>query len=87
MNINIEELKRKIIYRSSYRGNKEMDTLLKSFTKRIINDLSANELVYLLELINIDDDNLYKFKQGVKINLNIKENRVTKLFKEFVYKK
>ena len=36
MNINTEDLKKKIIYRSSYRGTKEMDTLIGSFTKNIL---------------------------------------------------
>ena len=84
---NIEELKRKIIYRSNYRGTKEMDILLKSFTKNIINKLNLNELHNLLDLLNIDDENLYKFKQGKISSLSIKENKITKMFKEHVYKK
>ncbi len=36
MDFNINELKKKIIYRSSYRGTKEMDNLMSSFTKKII---------------------------------------------------
>ena len=44
MNINTEDLKKKIIYRSSYRGTKEMDTLLGSFTKKYINTFNDNEL-------------------------------------------
>ena len=39
MNINREDLKKKIIYRSTYRGTKEMDTLLGSFIKKYINTL------------------------------------------------
>ena len=39
MIFNIEELKKKIIYRSTYRGTKEMDALISSFTKQIINNL------------------------------------------------
>ena len=34
MNINIQDLKKKIIYRSAYRGSKEMDSLLGSFSKK-----------------------------------------------------
>ena len=37
MTINIDELKKKIIYRSNYRGTKEMDRLLGSFVKTYIN--------------------------------------------------
>ncbi|HJN84081.1 MAG TPA: succinate dehydrogenase assembly factor 2 [Candidatus Pelagibacter bacterium] len=87
MTLNIEELKRKIIYRSIYRGTKEMDILLNAFTKTIIDKLNEKELQNLLDLLTIDDGNLYKFKEGKKINLTIKENRITKLFKEYVYKK
>ena len=37
MTFNIEDLKKKIIYRSNYRGTKEMDSLLGAFTKKYIN--------------------------------------------------
>ena len=46
MNINTEDLKKKIIYRSTYRGNKEMDALLGSFTKKYINTFNDKELRY-----------------------------------------
>ena len=36
MNFNIDQLKKKIIYRSNYRGTKEMDKLLGAFTKNIL---------------------------------------------------
>ena len=51
MNFNIDELKRKIIYRSNYRGTKEMEILLSSFVKSIINQLNKEELEILLNLI------------------------------------
>ena len=44
MIINTEDLKKKIIYRSTYRGTKEMDKLLSSFTKKYINTLNEIEL-------------------------------------------
>ena len=87
MFLDIDELKNKIIYRSSYRGTKEMDILLKSFVKDIINQLNNKELENLLNLLNIDDDSLYKFKQGIKTEVQITENRITKLFKNYIYKK
>ena len=36
MSLNKEELIKKIIYRSSYRGSKEMDNLMSSFVKSVI---------------------------------------------------
>ena len=85
MNFNIDELKKKIIYRSTYRGTKEMDTLISSFTKQIINDLNGDELINLSNLLDIDDENLYKFNQGEDIFINIEKNKVSDLFKEFIY--
>ena len=87
MDFNINELKKKIIYRSSYRGTKEMDNLMSSFTKKIINNLNREELVNLSNLLDIDDENLYKYHQGLLVNINIDENKVTKLFKKFSYSK
>tara|TARA_B100000686_G_C16213706_1_gene676737 strand:- start:39 stop:302 length:264 start_codon:yes stop_codon:yes gene_type:complete len=87
MSLNIHDLKNKIFYRSSYRGTKEMDILLKSFVKDIIDNLNANELNNLLDLLKIDDVNLYKYKQGLKTELKLPENKITKLFKNYNYKK
>ena len=38
MSGNKEDLKNKIIYRASYRGSKEMDILMTSFVKSVINN-------------------------------------------------
>ena len=87
MNINIQDLKKKIIYRASYRGSKEMDSLLGSFSKKYVNILNEEDLVCLSKLMDIDDENLYKYNQGLKTTVKINENKVTKLFRDFVYKK
>ena len=87
MRINTEELKKKIIYRSTYRGTKEMDDLISSFSKKIINDLDNDELINLSNLLDLDDENLYKLNQGLSTSINIEENKVTKMFKEYKYKK
>ena len=87
MNINIQDLKKKIIYRSAYRGSKEMDFLLSSFSKKYVNILNEEDLVCLSKLMDIDDENLYKYNQGLKTTVKINENKVTKLFRDFVYKK
>ena len=87
MSINITDLKKKIIYRSTYRGTKEMDDLISSFSKKIINDLDNDELINLCNLLDLDDENLYKLNQGLSTNINIAENKVTKMFKEYKHKK
>ena len=87
MSLDIDELKRKIIYRSNYRGTKEMDILLSSFVESVIVQLNKEELENLLNFLNIDDDNLYKYKQGLKTEVQISENKITSLFKDYIYKK
>ena len=83
MSLKIEELKKKIIYRSSYRGNKEMDIILKSFISEYIDKLRDDELKILYDFLEIDDDTLYKFKNGLETSLELPTNRITQLFKNF----
>ncbi len=85
MTFNIDDLKKKIIYRSTYRGTKELDKLLSSFTRSIINELNDDELIDLSSLLELDDENLYKFNQGLRTTINIKDNKVSKLFRDFKY--
>ena len=85
MTINIKDLKNKIIYRANYRGTKEMDKLLGSFTKIHIDQLTDDELPLLSDLLNLDDENLYKLNQGLQLTIEIKNNRVTELFENYEY--
>ena len=85
MTINIDELKKKIIYRSNYRGTKEMDRLLGTFTKKNINNLDKEDLIDLEKLLNIDDANLYNFYTGAETDFEIENNKVNLLFKNFKY--
>ena len=85
MIINIKDLRNKIIYRANYRGTKEMDKLLSSFTKIYINQLTEDELPLLCDLLDLDDENLYKLNQGINLTIEIKSNKVTKLFQNYNY--
>ena len=83
MNYSKDELKKKIIYRSNYRGSKEMDSLMSSFTYKFINLLSDEELIELSNLLDLDDENLYNFNQGRKTSQTFPVNKITELFKSF----
>ena len=85
MTINIKDLKNKIIYRANYRGTKEMDKLLGTFTKRYIDQFKEVELQHLCDLLDLDDENLYKFNQGQETTIFIALNEVTKLFRDYKY--
>ncbi len=85
MSLNIDELKKKIIYRSNYRGTKEMDKLLGEFVKKYINDLQKEDLIDLDKFLNIDDTNLYNFYNGFDTEFEIEKNNISLLFKNFKY--
>ena len=86
MNINIEELKKKIIYRAQYRGTKEMDKLMSSFVKMHIDKFDTKNLKDLEKLLEIDDNNLYSFYNGTNTSRIFKDNNVNRLFKNFILK-
>ena len=85
MNLDIEQLKKKIIYRSNYRGTKEMDKLLGAFTNKYINKITTQDLIDLEKLLNIDDDNLYNFYKGLKTEIVFEKNNINNLFQNFKY--
>ena len=86
MDFNIDQLKKKIIYRSNYRGTKEMDKLLGAFTKKYINQLSDNDLLDLEKLLDLDDNTLYNFYNGTDTDIELKNNNINLLFKNFKYR-
>ena len=62
-----------------------MDKLLGTFTNKYINQLTDDELPLLCDLLDLDDENLYKLNQGMDLTIEIKSNKVTKLFQNYVY--
>tara|TARA_B100001093_G_scaffold252084_1_gene241352 strand:+ start:328 stop:597 length:270 start_codon:yes stop_codon:yes gene_type:complete len=86
MNFDIDQIKKKIIYRANYRGTKEMDKLLGAFIKKYINQLDDKDLLDLIKLLDIDDNNLYNFHNGLEIDLKLEDNNINTLFKNFNYK-
>jgi len=80
---NNEILKKQIIYRASHRGSKEMDLLLGNFVKTNINKFTDSELLYLENLMKIDDDVLYKWHFRKNAEKAIPVNKVSKMLKEF----
>ena len=86
MSTDIEQIKKKIIYRSNYRGTKEMDKLLGAFTKKYLDQLDYEDLNELIKLLEIDDNNLYNFYNGLDTNIEFEDNKINNLFKNFQYK-
>tara|TARA_B100000035_G_scaffold305567_1_gene306546 strand:- start:18 stop:278 length:261 start_codon:yes stop_codon:yes gene_type:complete len=86
MTTDIDQIKRKIIYRSNYRGTKEMDKLLSAFTNKYLDELSYEDLNEFIKLLDIDDDNLYNFYNGLNTSIKFEDNKINNLFKNFKYK-
>ena len=86
MSYNIENLKKKIRYRSNYRGTKEMDNLLSSFVDSIIEKIDEHDLVKLLKFLDLDDENILKFYKNIKTDVIVDDNEITRMFKEFKLK-
>ena len=81
--IELETLKKKIIYRANYRGTKEMDLLLSKFVDKYINKFSTDELEDLFNFLNLEDEVIYNFYQTKKMDKKIKKNKISEIFKEF----
>ena len=86
MSFSKKELKKKIIYRSNYRGSKEMDFLMGSFTNKYVDSFNDKELIDLSNLLNLDDENLYNLNKGEETSKKIPNNKIIDLFKSFSLK-
>lgn len=82
----IDKFKKRLLYRSQYRGTKEMDKLIGSFVKDKINTLNKEELIELEKFLEIDDDNLYKFYNNQISQIEQNDNIILSLFKNYIYK-
>jgi len=79
----LENLKKKLIYRSSYRGTKEMDILLSTFVKKHIDILSETDLQDLSKVLDLEDEVIYNFYNNNFTDSPLKENKILQLIKNF----
>jgi len=83
MKINKDDIKKKIIYRASYRGTKELDFLITTFVNKIIHTLNEEELLELEKFVNLDDQELIKLNKNFNENNNKVINKINKEFFNF----
>ena len=74
MSNKLEIFKKRLIYRATYRGTKEMDILLSNFVKKYINEFNENMLLELEKFLNFEDEIILNF-----YNFDIKEKKLKKI--------
>ncbi len=79
----LEILKKRLIYRASYRGTKEMDILLSSFVNNYINKFGEEELKELEKFLSFEDEVILNFYQNNISSNNISDNKISKVFRKF----
>lgn len=64
MNENLENWRKKLIFRSWHRGTKEMDLLMGSFADKHVPGMNAKELEEYEAILVENDPNLYNWISG-----------------------
>ena len=82
-----ENLKKRLIYRSQYRGTKEMDKLIGRFVQTNINNFNEIQLKELEKFLSIDDDTLYKYYNNQIETIKDIDNDFIKLYKSHIFEK
>ena len=82
MSNKLEIFKKRLIYRASYRGTKEMDILLSSFVNKYINKLDETSLIELEKFLNLEDETILNFYNYNIVEKKIDKNRISNLFKD-----
>ena len=79
----LEIFKKKLIYRSNYRGTKEMDILLSKFVKKYINKFDESELKELDKFLDFSDEIILNYYNYNVVEKDIDKNKISKIFKNY----
>ena len=80
----LEKFKKKLIYRSNYRGTKEMDILLSNFVKKHIDKFDESQLNELDKFLDFEDNVILNYYHHGIAEKNIDKNKISKIFKKFL---
>ena len=79
----LEIFKKRLIYRSNYRGTKEMDILLSQFVKKYIDKFSKVQLKELDKFLDFEDNVILDYYLHGIVKKNIDKNEISELFKNY----
>ena len=74
---------KKLLYKSTHRGSKEMDLILGKFAHKYLSLFNEDELAMLEVILEMDDNDIYQYalnKKQIPESLN---NRVFTLLKDY----
>ena len=80
----LEMFKKKLIYRSNYRGTKEMDILLSGFVKKHIDLFDEDQLNQLDKFLDFEDEVISNYYYRNIVDKNIEKNTISKIFKNYI---
>ena len=83
MSDKLEIFKKRLIYRASYRGTKEMDILLSKFVNKYIDEFDEIQLNELEKFLDFEDNVILDYYHYGIVKENIDKNEVSKIFKKF----
>ena len=83
MSEELEIFKKKLLYRATYRGTKEMDILLTKFVKKYLSSFNDEQLKQLEKFLEFEDEIIYNFYNFNKVKKDIDKNKVSEIFKNF----
>jgi antitoxin CptB len=78
----LEIFKKRLIYRASYRGTKELDILLSTFVNKHIDTLDESSLIELENFLNFEDETILNFYNYNILEHEIDKNKISSLFKK-----
>ena len=83
MSEELEIFKKKLLYRATYRGTKEMDILLTKFVQKYLNSFNDEQLKQLEKFLEFEDEIIYNFYNFDKVKKDIDKNKISEIFKNF----
>ena len=81
--VDMNNLIKKLLYRSNHRGTKEMDLLIGGFANKNLKILSPKELKEFEILLNFTDKELSSWLVDNKKNIDLEKFSISKRIKEF----
>jgi len=79
----MDNLIKKLLYRSNHRGTKEMDLLIGGFAKKNLESLNAEELKEFELILNYTDKKLNSWLVDNKTDSDLEKFSISKKIKEF----